>query len=212
MAITFTPVTAADGTFSSSGSAAWAAGMKVGGLSATSGAILFSTDATTLAQSADFTYTSTGGPVFISQGGGAGVNILTITGNNISGNPNQTATLTFRAVDGLSNIKQSIGSSGGGWAFLDFNNLNLLTLGRQTGGFGGSWAIQGTNNTSPGDFGPGTDNSVNIGGASNRVKTIYSVAFQGAYNAADGTAGVASFGPSIVTSITVKNGIITAIS
>lgn len=36
--------------------------------------------------------------------------------------------------------------------------------------------------------------------------------FRGKYQSSDGTAGVASFGPSVVTSITVKDGIITAIS
>ena len=60
MAITFTPVTAANANFGPLGSAAWALGMKVGGLSATSGAIVFSTDANTLAQATGFTWNTSG--------------------------------------------------------------------------------------------------------------------------------------------------------
>jgi hypothetical protein len=48
---------------------------------------------------------------------------------------------------------------------------------------------------------------VGTGAAGNSAGTI-----QGKHNSSDGTAGVAAFGPSAVASITIKDGIVTAIS
>lgn len=117
-------------------------------------------------------------------GGGAGLTetytgstnqqLFQFVATGLAGSPG----LTYTAQAGLSKLVIGQGNSGGGLDIRDFNDQSLLVIGNNGNGFQGYWTIQGTGNTSLGDLGPGTDNANNIGGASNRVKTIFAATAQ----------------------------------
>ena len=213
--------------------------MKVGGLSATSGAILFSTDATTLAQSANFLYTETSGPRL--QVGTSGANSGIIAGYyGVSG----FGALWFSGLT-PSTTNYALAVSAGDIYLNGVATTNTIFF--QTGnsqrGFIGGAAGQGlaiTAGTATTDVAALSITRTNNNAAVLRgVEFLFTDTTSGAFTplwikggaaaatsllklskaglldcpsyAVGGAAG-ASFGPGLPTSITVVNGIITAIS
>lgn len=182
----------------------WNAALVWSGL--TANALLYSTDATTLAQSVNLTYSDT---LFNSQpglqlGSGSGTGVGWTFGTFASGFTYMWNTALTPAAD---NYIIRAGSSQivlQGTTYFGSSNTQRVritgSVANPTIAFGSSFDA-GLTYIGAGVLGVsvGTDGT---SAASIRCK----------HQASDGTAGVATFGPSGVTSITVKDGIITAIS
>mgnify|MGYP001563709159 CR=1 FL=1 len=184
MAIALNHDTVADGTFSPDGATHWNAAHAWSGLGTNQ--LLYSTDGTTLAQSSSLTFNPS--TTLFTTG------TVEVTGTTV---PAQ-AGIWRRTTNVLT---------------LTGNNFQVMELSNQSVQFNGSTGL----NWSTGNIPTGSDvyltrtgtNQLGIGATSGGTNTgtldctLYK---------AGGTSGVATFGPAVVNSITVKGGIITAIS
>lgn len=196
MALSRVHTTSADGTFSSDGAIAWNASHGVTG--ADVGGIPFCPTATTEATSSGLTFDGTNL-----------VSLFKATGVGTAAAP------PFWIPDAAGAAGMWQRSSG----FLDFairgaNYLEIYADGNGNGFVG--VASGGAFSFASGAIGTAVDIYLIRAAASvlasstNGSNTTGS--FRGKYQSSDGTAGVASFGPGLPTSMTVKDGIITAIS
>ena len=131
-------------------------------------------DAGAFGGDAQLTFTKTTGAVVIdSSTAGANVAVFTAQNNSLTGTPG----IIFKPNNGSSVIKINQGNSGGGLQFRDFNDAELITLGRSTI-TGSYWNIPGTGFSPIGDFIPGTDNQNSIGDVTHNVKTVFTYTTQ----------------------------------
>jgi hypothetical protein len=191
VAIAIRHATAADGTFSAAGAAAWDAALAWSGL--TAGQIPYPSSATALTDSANLTFDGT-----------------TLSGMKISAANGSTSapSIAFAAASTWGFSWQS--GIGVGFNAGSTNTLiafgAILTMGANypfgwsSSAAAGNSADSALSRVSAGVIGVGT------GAAGNSAGTI-----QCKHNSSDGTAGVASF-TGAVASITIKDGIVTAIS
>ena len=154
------------------GDATWAT--PAASITGTDTRVLFFDGADTPAGDAQFTFTKTTGAVVIdSSTAGANVAVFTAQNNSLTGTPG----IIFKPNNGSSVIKINQGNSGGGLQFRDFNDAELITLGRSTI-TGSYWNIPGTGFSPIGDFIPGTDNQNSIGDVTHNVKTAFAYTVQ----------------------------------
>lgn len=226
MAISITHTTAADGTFSATGATEWNRAHSISG--ATQYGVFYAATTTSIDQDAGFTFGgSAAGTGLVGSAGTATTDVAAYSGSQTWNNAAVTFTGAYRfsVTDPAANAGSSATSIHSRWScgvagnteIMNLSKQGVLTVASSVSAGTGVVALNGSIRAAAGEWLYWNGRAVLASSGTTVVDVFQSDGstrgnLRAKFQSSDGTQGVASFGPALATTFTVKDGLITAIS